>query len=117
MLLTCSMRCAGSQRALGCTCQQIVDLVRNNFQRKTMTAEHMLNEQVSPCICSAFCCSGDNVYILGQSVNKDKNSVIACLGLKRTCDKVSRDTVPRIVWNDADQTTAALLQQCDKTRL
>ena len=73
--------------------------VRNGFQGKTMIAEHMLNEQVSPSLCSAFCCSGDNVYILGQSVNKDKNSIIACLGLRKTCDKVSRDTVPRTMWN------------------
>jgi len=58
-----------------------------------MIAEHMLNEQFSPSLCSAFCCSGDNMYIFGQSVNKDKNSVMACFGLRKTRDKVSRDTV------------------------
>ena len=39
--------------------------------------------------------------MFGRSVNKDKNSVMAmaCLGLEKTCDKVSRDSVPRTTWN------------------
>ncbi len=64
-----------------------------------MIAEHMMNEEVSPSLCNAFCCSGDNVDTLGQSVNKDKNSITAWLSLRKTCDKVSRDTVPWAMWN------------------
>ncbi len=46
-----------------------------------MITQHVLNEQVSPSLCSVFRCSGDNVFMFGQSVNRDKNSVMACLGL------------------------------------
>ncbi len=81
------MRCAGNQRALAVLASKLWTSVRNDFQGKTMIAEHMLNEQVSPSLCSAFYCSGDNVYMFGQSVNKDKNSIMARLGLSKTSEK------------------------------
>ena len=68
--------------------------VRNNFQWRAMIAENAFNEQVSPSLCSALCCCRNNVHILCQTVNKDENSIIACLGLRKTSDKVSRYTIP-----------------------
>jgi len=54
----------------------------------------MLNEQVSPSLCGAFHCSGDNVYIYSQSVNKGKNTIWPALVLGRSVTKY-----PRTVWN------------------
>ena len=86
--------------------------VRNDFQGKAMIAEHMLNEQVSPSLAVHCVVVGTMyTYLVNLStktriaskpalVYKDKNSVIACLGLRKTCDKVGRDIVPRTVWNE-----------------